>query len=120
MLALLAAAGVDERTAAYAVDTLALYLNATGPGGRPRGARSRSSNRAPRTGTRGTGRCSRGIQQRYASLPPEQFPPVLRMASLMVEDDGEDRFLFGLDVILDGVLAASARVREGRGAGTSP
>ena len=44
-----------------------------------------------------------------ASLPPDRYPNVVRYAREMVTGDGDERFRFAIDLIVDGLVAKSAR-----------
>ena len=45
----------------------------------------------------------------FAGLPPDRFPLVAAHAAQMVAGDGDERFRFAIDVVIDGVAARSAR-----------
>ena len=45
----------------------------------------------------------------FAGLPPGRFPLIAAHAAQMVAGDGEERFRFAIDVVIDGMLARAAR-----------
>ena len=49
------------------------------------------------------------IQRFYAALPAERFPMLAAMAAELTDGDGDDRFLFGLDVLIAGLIAVGQR-----------
>ena len=48
------------------------------------------------------------IRDYFASLPPERFPNTVELAEELTSGDLDERFEFGLDVIIRG-LAAQAQ-----------
>jgi hypothetical protein len=49
------------------------------------------------------------IHKFYAALPADRFPILGGMAAELTAGDGHDRFLFGLDVLIAGLIAVGAR-----------
>ena len=49
----------------------------------------------------------------YASLPPGRYPVLTAIAPDMTGADGDERFEFGLNVLIAGLEAASATDRAG-------
>jgi AcrR family transcriptional regulator len=99
---LLRAAGLPDHAAAYAGDMLGRYLDAsvlevTSEGGPP-----------PEL-----------VGQHFASLSPEMFPDLSVVARVMMVGSDDDRFEFGLDLLVRG-LAAYAPEPAGRAAETDP
>ena len=45
----------------------------------------------------------------FAGLPPDRFPLIAAHAAQMVAGDGDERFRFAIDVVIDGVVARAAR-----------
>lgn len=45
----------------------------------------------------------------FAGLPPDRFPLIAAHAAQMVAGDGDERFRFAIDVVVDGVVARAAR-----------
>jgi hypothetical protein len=44
----------------------------------------------------------------FASLPTERFPNTVALADEMTSGDRQERFEFGLDVLIHGLIAVSA------------
>jgi hypothetical protein len=49
------------------------------------------------------------LYRTLASLPPDRFPLIAAHAAQMVAGDGDERFRFAIDVVIDGVVARAAR-----------
>ena len=49
------------------------------------------------------------IYQTFAGLPPDRFPLITAHAAQMVAGDGDERFRFAIDVVVDGMVARAAR-----------
>jgi AcrR family transcriptional regulator len=49
------------------------------------------------------------LYETFAGLPPDRFPLIAAHAAQMVAGDGEERFRFAIDVVIDGVVARAAR-----------
>jgi AcrR family transcriptional regulator len=98
MLALLAAGGVGPQASAWAVDLLSLYVTAL--------AYEAGSYKKP-----GEDELAAliamisGIREKYRQLAPTQFPFLQALAFQLTVGDGEQRFGFGFDVIVNGLLA---------------
>jgi hypothetical protein len=45
----------------------------------------------------------------FVGLPPDSFPLLAANAAQMVAGDGDERFRFVIDVVIDGVVARAAR-----------
>lgn len=59
-----------------------------------------------------------GVHAFYAALPANRYPVLASIAPDMTGHDDVERFNFGLDVLISGLEAVSARVRDsGQGAG---
>jgi AcrR family transcriptional regulator len=96
MLAILAAAGLPKQVCAYAVDAMSLYVTgiAAEDAGRAHQARSGAG---PETAAR--------MADFLAALPPERFPTLTGMAAELARDVGDERFEFGLDLMVTGLAA---------------
>ncbi|MFI5959037.1 TetR/AcrR family transcriptional regulator C-terminal domain-containing protein [Cryptosporangium sp. NPDC051539] len=66
----------------------------------------------------GTIKYFESLSQYFASLPHERFPNVVELAGTLTTGGGEERFAFGLDVLLTG-LKAKASEALGDGSGDS-
>ena len=97
VLRVLKDAGLDDREAVYALDTITSY--ATGFTQRKADLRSRSSVPAERL-------------RRIQELPPEEFGTVLGLAGQLVTLDFEHDFEHGLELLLDGI---ERRIERGDG-----
>jgi AcrR family transcriptional regulator len=97
MLEILIAGGVPPRVAALAVDRLSLYITADAY----EGALIMSSNDlyAPGARERFNERLAQ-IHDYYKSLPPDRFPALTTHADVLIEADSDERFRFGLDMLI--------------------
>lgn len=106
MMAILLAGGVPAQAAAWFVDLAALYVSAIAAEESiwiERG-RNRSGDAVQED------EVVARIRQLYASLPPATYPILSRHADVMTAGDGQERFEFGLEVLLAGLVAVSARM----------
>lgn len=102
LLAILRAGGLPERAAAWAVDRLILYVSAD--------AVEASADRARRLGqepaaARGARRARAGAW--LAALPPDRFPNTVALVDALVAP-GDDRFEFGLGLLVRGLAGLAA------------
>jgi AcrR family transcriptional regulator len=95
MIALLAASGMAEQDIALAADLLPLYLTAV----------------AYEEGLVGLGEANQTeayfehIRSVWTSLPPERYPTMVALSpAIFSAGDGDERFRFGLEVLLDGLV----------------
>jgi len=93
VLVLLQEGGADDRSAAWGVDLLLLLPTAM--------AVEHSAAVSPK---REAQRLS-DMQSRIGAADPRRFPAINRLAAELVSGDGADRGRWGLDVVLDGILA---------------
>ncbi|WP_037781307.1 TetR/AcrR family transcriptional regulator [Kitasatospora purpeofusca] len=96
MLAILRAGGLDEQTAAYGVDLLGLYTTAT----------------AFEASTRGGGNTeefTERIHDYFATIPTERYPMITSLAAALTRNVGDERFEFGLDILVAGLARQSPR-----------
>jgi AcrR family transcriptional regulator len=99
-LGCLRAGGIDDATAAYAVDLLALYAASVGVEhdvARRFQARGESPTAAAQA-------YEARIVETFAALDARQFPNLTRLGPLMTRGSRTDRFRFGLQVLLDGLV----------------
>jgi AcrR family transcriptional regulator len=95
MFAIVLAAGIDPQTAAWAIDSLTLYVNAYCL------ETSLLDNQAARNGDSWV--MSRDeLLRRFAELP-DTFPQTKRYAAELTSGAGHDRFDFTINLILDGL-----------------
>ncbi|MBC3841711.1 hypothetical protein GXW82_20245 [Streptacidiphilus sp. 4-A2] len=111
MLALLRAGGLPDQVAAYGVDLIGLYLVA-------------SAHELSQRGSRDDPQQSEvyldGIRGYFASLPPERYPVLISMIAPMTRNEGDERFAFGLDVILAGLVTQAGPGAAAREPGPEP
>jgi AcrR family transcriptional regulator len=100
LLGVLHAGGVPDQYAAWAVDTLGLFVT---------GAAYEEYVQAEE------GQTEEGMREwfdefgRYlANLPPDRFPNLVRMAPVMVRGGGDERLRFGIDLLVGGLAAIAA------------
>jgi AcrR family transcriptional regulator len=93
-LGLLRSGGVPDRYAAWALDQLAQFVVADVVEGAAHQ-------------TRGGDPAVYFTQLRdyFAALPADRFPNLVQMADALVEGDGDARFEFGLNLLVDGLAA---------------
>lgn len=97
MLAILAAAGLPKQVCAYAVDAMSLYVTGIAAEEAGRTHHARSGSAGPEIATR--------MADFFAALPPERFPHLIGMAEELTRDVGDERFEFGLDLMVTGLAA---------------
>jgi Tetracyclin repressor-like, C-terminal domain len=97
MLALLRGGGLSNRTAAFGIDLLSLYVSATG---------------VEDTIYLEQGLTEESVGERFAqmrgyleSLPADRFPNLVSMAGALLSGGGDARFEFGLDILIRGLAA---------------
>jgi hypothetical protein len=99
---LLLEAGMSPRDSALAVDRLSLYVCGDAYEASLHFAKMRE------TGL-GLGEYFEGfvgqIRSYYESLPPEVFPHMTKHIDTLLSEDGEARFEYGLELLLDGLEA---------------
>ncbi|MGH2894842.1 MAG: TetR/AcrR family transcriptional regulator [Solirubrobacteraceae bacterium] len=98
LMGVLLAGGVRPRDAAWACDILPLFVTAS----------------AVETATyqeRGDvpGDVVDKLQTAFSTLPPERFPNLAAHLEELVSGDGDERFHFGIDTFLDGLVARAQR-----------
>ena len=98
MIAVLRAGGLPDQTIAYACDLLPLYVMAISY---EEGLYTSESNSPEAIAT-----FVADMRNYFASLPPERFPNVVSLAGpLTAGGDGNERFEFGLEVLVRGLAA---------------
>ena len=91
VIALLRAGGVDDRSIAWFVDVVFLFVNATAYETAiyvERGAQE--------------GDVPAALEREFARLDPAEFPNFARMLGVLTTGSGEERFAFGLQLMIDG------------------
>jgi len=101
LLGILLVGGLDPQGAAWACDIFVLLVTA---------AAREDDARRPRGSDDGDRREQVDrLYKTFAGLPPDRFPLIAAHATQMVAGDGDERFRFATDVVLDGLLARAAR-----------
>lgn len=103
VLAILVAAGLSEQAAAWTIDRLQIYIDADAYEGWLHTARAKAGLSAEEY--------IGSIREYYRQLPPQRFPRIALLADTMMSGDGDERFEFGLDLLIDGL--ASHLQRQG-------
>lgn len=106
MLAIMSAGGVPAQVAAYAVDTLMLYIGAVSYEESIQSVHLGADEEEARAYVR-------QVHDYFAALPPERFPMMVAMAGHVTrwESGEDDRFEFGLSVQVGGVAALAEAAR---------
>ena len=100
MLGILLAGGIDAQDAAWACDIFVSLVTAVASEDDVRRARGRGSE-ADRQANAGE------MYKSFLTLSPERFPLLAAHAAQMVAGTGDERFHFGIDVVIDGLVARS-------------
>ena len=95
LLAILLAGGLDPQDAAWAADIFAMLVTYAALEDDVR--------------RKGHQELADGLYQTFTGLPPDRFPLIAAHAAQLVTGDGDERFRFAIDVVIDGLLARAAR-----------
>ena len=106
MLALLRTSGLPDQVVAYAADLLPLYLTAM--------AYEDSQYEARGLTQEQMADYIDELQRYFATLPAERFPNIVAMASALTTGAVEERFEFGLQVLIRGLIAMADDERFSR------
>lgn len=101
VLAIFRAGGLSDKVAGLAVDLFALYTTATAVEASLWAVAEKTGVAAEKIGQ---------IQQYMQSLPADRFPLTVAMTAATAGIGGEERFEFGLDVLIAGIEAVAARM----------
>jgi AcrR family transcriptional regulator len=93
MLAILRAGGIDDRSASWFVDVVFLLVNAASFETSIYGEAGREHEEIDEE-----------IRERFGSLDPAEFPNVVSMLGPLTSGDGDERFAFGLRLMIEGLL----------------
>jgi AcrR family transcriptional regulator len=93
MLGLLRAGGVDDRSAAWFVDVISLYINAA----------SYETSIYVEEG-RAEENVDEEIRDSFAQLSPAAYPNIMSLLPHLTSGDGDQRFAFGLQLMINGLL----------------
>lgn len=107
ILAVLRAGGLDPHDAAYAVYGIIVYVQ---------GFVLHESSPLSALTTQGVGRADalRDARSAISALPVDEFPYVAESADALTEPNLQERFLFGLDRLIEGMDAYAARTNPTR------
>jgi AcrR family transcriptional regulator len=104
-LAILRAGGVPEQAVAWAVDVVGLYVAASAIEG-SLFAKMRAVGRDQDAYFADVGRY-------FAALPPDRFPMTVALRPFLTTGDGDVRFRFGLELLVNGLAAMVAPSDDG-------
>lgn len=93
VLAILAAGGLPPQACAYGVDAVALFVTAAAAEEAARAARGAADQEDFLSQVRGY----------YSSLPEDRFPLITSMVDELMRDVEDERFEFGLDLLVSGL-----------------
>jgi AcrR family transcriptional regulator len=97
-LAVLVAAGLPNRVIAYASDMFALYVG---------GFAFEESLRVPPLGDESA--TAAQLADYFRTLPPDEFPTLVGLADDLTAGDADERFEFGLELLVRGLEAMAER-----------
>ena len=105
LLGILLAGGLDPQDAAWGCDILVLLVT---------GAAHEDEMRRQRSGVDNSFSDEKvdEIYKTFTGLPPDRFPLITAHAAEMVAGDGDERFRFAVDVLIDGMIARAQRPRQ--------
>ncbi|MBB4965739.1 TetR/AcrR family transcriptional regulator [Saccharothrix violaceirubra] len=95
--ALMVAGGVEPRTIAWSLDIISLYVVGSAVEDAVSTALARSG--------RDAGEYYQGIADYLAALPAERFPHLVALSAEHAQGDRDERFRFGLDLLVRGLTA---------------
>jgi AcrR family transcriptional regulator len=104
VLAILLAAGFSKQTAAWAIDRLQLYIDADAYEGWLHTARAKAGLSAEEY--------IGSIREYYRQLPAERFPLLAGLADTLMSGDSDERFEFGLTLLIDGLASHLQRAAK--------
>ena len=93
MLGLLRAGGVDDRSAAWFIDAVSLYLNAA----------SYETSIYLEEG-REHDEVDEEIRDAFSQMDPAEFPNIAALMPMLTAGTGDERFAFGLQLMINGLL----------------
>ena len=102
LLGLLLAGGINPQDAAWGCDILVSLVTAFASEDDVRRARGRNADADLQEN-------ADEIYKTFLTLPADRFPLLAAHAAEMVAGDRDERFHFGIDVVLDGLIARSAK-----------
>jgi AcrR family transcriptional regulator len=97
IVGVLLAGGVSEQVASYSVDILALYVTAT--------AFEESMEDFPAVDPEASAAFHEELKNFMAALPADRFPYLVALAGPLSAGDRNERFEFGLDILVRGIAS---------------
>lgn len=97
MIAVMRAGALPDQVIAFACDLLALYVMAVCYEESLYGSENNSPDEIAGFAA--------DMRTYFASLPPDRFPNVISLAGPLTAGDRDDRFEFGLEVLVRGLVA---------------
>jgi AcrR family transcriptional regulator len=101
MIAVMRAGGLSDRAIGLGVDLFALYIGAV--------AYEESLESVGEVAPEEIAEFVAELRGYLQSLPADRFPGVVALAAALTEADGDERFEFGLEVLIRGLIAVSER-----------
>ena len=95
--AILRAGGVPDQAVAWAVDVVGLYVAANAVEGAVHVANQKAG--------RDPGEYFAQVNAYMAALPADRYPTMAALAPLLTSGGGDERFAFGLDLLISGLAA---------------
>lgn len=103
LIAILRAGGLSDKVVGFAVDLLPLYATAIAQEVVERKEEGATAADYAEVGEQ--------IGAFFSSLPPDRFPNIVSMVDAITAGDREERFEFGLDILIGGLAAYSRPIR---------
>jgi AcrR family transcriptional regulator len=100
MLEIMIAGGVPAQYAAWALDRLFLYVAADAHESSLVAAKTRA---VGKTVQEYFGEFETRVREYYRALPPDHFPALVANVDALLSGDGNERFEFGLNMLVDGL-----------------
>lgn len=107
-MAVLIAGGIDPQAAAWFCDLSALYVSGIAAEESIWAQRARAAEAAGQDVDEAA--VVAEVHRVFAELPPARFPMITTYADALTAGDGDDRFEFGLDVLIAGLEVVSERM----------
>lgn len=97
MMSMMRVGGVPDQAVAWAVDVIGMYVSATAVEDAVTADLAREG--------RDPAEYYAQVHRYFTTLPADRFPTIAALAPMMMEGDGEERFRFGLDLLVGGLAA---------------
>jgi AcrR family transcriptional regulator len=106
-MSLLRAGGVPDKAVAWAVDVVGLYIVANAIEGAVYADRQRSEQDRQAYWEQ--------VRDHLTAVPADRFPTIAALVPAMLTGGSEERFAFGLDLIIGGLMSLSRRAPSSEG-----